>query len=90
MISFISLDVFAAARGEGLRPELRALFERVAVAPGSEPTARNDGMTQSGPDPVSAEASKKRGNEFPQASARQANKANQNSEQQLTEEQCLE
>ena len=66
--SFLDFHAFAATRGEGLRPELRALFERVAVAPRSELTARNDGMIQSGPDPVPAEVSKERGNVslFPQ------------------------
>jgi hypothetical protein len=68
MTSFLDFHAFAATRGEGLRPELRALFERVAVAPRSELTARNDGMIQSGPDPVPAEVSKERGNVslFPQ------------------------
>ena len=72
MTSFLNFHAFAATRGDGLRPEFRALFERVAAAPRSELTARNDGMIQSGPDPVSAEVSKERGNVllFPQASAR--------------------
>jgi len=39
--------------GDGLRPELQALFERLAVDPHSELFIRHDGMTQSGPDPVS-------------------------------------
>jgi hypothetical protein len=42
--------------GDGLRPELQALFERLAVDPHSELFVRNDGMVQSGPDPVSAKA----------------------------------
>ena len=42
----------AALCGDGLRPELQALFERLAVDPRSELFARPDGMTQSGPDPV--------------------------------------
>jgi hypothetical protein len=54
MPPFLSLHAFAAMRGEGLRAELRALFERLATAPGSDVTVRNDGMVQSGPDPVSA------------------------------------
>jgi len=41
----------AALCGDGLRPELQALFERLAVNPNSELFIRNDGMTQSGPDP---------------------------------------
>ncbi len=45
----------AALCGDGLRPELRALFDRLAVDP-SELFARHDGMLQSGPDPKSIEA----------------------------------
>jgi len=72
MTSILNFHAFAATRGEGLHPELRALFERVAAAPHSQLTARDDGMIQSGPDPVSAEVSKERGNVslFPQALAR--------------------
>ena len=62
MTSILNFHAFAATRGEGLRPELRALFERVAATPRSELTAITDGMIQSGPDPVSAEVSKERGN----------------------------
>jgi hypothetical protein len=43
----------AALCGDGLRPELRALFDRLAVDPHSELFVRHDGMAQSGPDPVS-------------------------------------
>jgi hypothetical protein len=43
----------AALRGDGLRPELQALFDRVATDPRLELFTRHDGMTQSGPDPVS-------------------------------------
>ena len=39
--------------GDGLRPELQALFDRLAIDPYSELFVRHDGMTQSGPDPVS-------------------------------------
>jgi hypothetical protein len=42
----------AALCGDGLRPELRALFERLAIDRHSELFVRSDGMTQSGPDPV--------------------------------------
>lgn len=55
MTSFLSFHAFAATRGEGLHPELRSLFERVLAAPHSELAVRNDGMVQSGPDPISAE-----------------------------------
>jgi hypothetical protein len=46
----------AALCGDGLRPELQALFERLAIDPRSELFVRQDGMVQSGPDPVSAAA----------------------------------
>jgi hypothetical protein len=49
----------AALCGNGLRPELQALFDRLAIDPHSELFVRSDGMTQSGPDRLSetAEAS---------------------------------
>jgi hypothetical protein len=74
MTSFLNFHTVAATRGDGLRPELRALFQRIAVAPRLELRERNDGMIQSGPDPVSAEVIKERTNVslFPQASARQS------------------
>jgi hypothetical protein len=43
----------AALCGDGLRPELQALFDRLAVDSHAELFVRPDGMTQSGPDPVS-------------------------------------
>ena len=43
----------AALCGDGLRPELKALFDRLAVDPRSELFVRSDGMSQAGPDPVS-------------------------------------
>jgi hypothetical protein len=43
----------AALCGDGLRPELQALFERLAIDPDSELLVRKDGMMQSGPDPDS-------------------------------------
>jgi hypothetical protein len=46
----------AALSGDGLRPELQALLERLAVDPHSELFVRSDGMTQSGPDPIAPEA----------------------------------
>lgn len=42
----------AALCGDGLRPELQELFARLAINP-SELFVREDGMTQSGPDPKS-------------------------------------
>ena len=47
----------AALCGDGLRPELQALFERLAVDPRTELFVREDGMVQSGPDPIAAEDS---------------------------------
>jgi hypothetical protein len=46
----------AALCGDGLRPELQALFDRLAVDPHSELFIRSDGMLQSGPDPASETA----------------------------------
>jgi hypothetical protein len=46
----------AALCGDGLRPELQALFDRLAIDPHSELFVGPDGMTQSGPDPVSKSA----------------------------------
>jgi hypothetical protein len=46
----------AALCGDGLRPELKALIDRLAVDPRSELFVRPDGMTQSGPAPVSETA----------------------------------
>jgi hypothetical protein len=80
MTSFLNFYAFAETRGDGLRPELRALFERVAAAPRSELAVRNDGMIQSGPDPLSAEVTRERANvsPFPQALASQTDETNQN------------
>ena len=43
----------AALCGDGLRPELQTLFERLAIDPCTELFVRPDGMVQSGPDPKS-------------------------------------
>ena len=53
MTSFLNFHALAAARGEGLRPELRLLFERAATSPFSDVAIRHDGLLQSGPDPAS-------------------------------------
>jgi hypothetical protein len=53
MTTFQAFHVFAAARGEGLRSELRAVLERTATDDHLEITMRRDGMSQSGPDPKS-------------------------------------
>ncbi|MCA6100293.1 MULTISPECIES: hypothetical protein [Bradyrhizobium] len=45
-----NFDAIAALRGDGLRPELRALLDRAAIEPRSELFVRSDGMLQSGPD----------------------------------------
>jgi hypothetical protein len=55
MTSFRKFHSIAALCGDGLRPELQALFQRLEVDPYSELFVRNDGMVQSGPDPVSAQ-----------------------------------
>jgi len=43
----------AALCGDGLRPELRTLFDRLAIDPHAALLIRHDGMVQAGPDPVS-------------------------------------
>lgn len=43
----------AALRGDGLRPELQALFKRLANDPHTELFVRPNGMEQSGPNPKS-------------------------------------
>ena len=40
-----------AKPGEGLRPELMSLYERLSKDPYFEQFIRKDGMVQSGPDP---------------------------------------
>ena len=54
MTSFRKFHSIAALCGDGLRPELQALFQRLAVDPHHELFVREDGMVQSGPDPISA------------------------------------
>jgi hypothetical protein len=56
MTSFLNLHAFAAARGEGLHPKLRLLFERAATSPASDVVIRRDGFLQSGPNPTSEAA----------------------------------
>jgi hypothetical protein len=41
----------AALCGDGLRPELQALFDQLAIDPHSELFVRKNGMIQTGPDP---------------------------------------
>jgi hypothetical protein len=53
MTLFHQFSVFAASRGEGLHPKLRALLERAAASPFSEVSMRRDGMIQAGPYPDS-------------------------------------
>jgi hypothetical protein len=56
MTSFSPLNfyTFAAARGEFLRPDVRALLAGASVGPFSRVTIWHDGMLQSVPDPKSA------------------------------------
>jgi len=54
MPPFRKFHSIAALCGDGLGPELQTLFERLAVDPHSELFVRDDGMVQSGPDPISA------------------------------------
>jgi hypothetical protein len=53
MSSFHQLSAFAASRGEGLHPKLRALLERAATSPSSEISMRHDGLIHAGPSPSS-------------------------------------
>jgi len=78
MTSLLNFHTLAAARGDGLRPELRTGLERGAAAPCAELRVRDDGMIQSGPDP--AEAIKESGDLslVARASVRQKGNANQN------------
>ena len=46
----------AALCGDGLRPELQALFDRLAVDPRTELFVRDDGMIQAGPNPAAETA----------------------------------
>ena len=41
----------AALCGDGLRPELQGLFDRLAIDPHSELFVRRDGMIEAGPGP---------------------------------------
>jgi hypothetical protein len=81
MMTFLNFDAFAAARGEGLRPELRSLFERAATSPFADIAIRHDGRLQSGPDPAS-EIVRERVNvsPFPQVLTRQTDEPNQRPE----------
>jgi hypothetical protein len=56
MTSLLSFHAAAAARGDGLRPQLLA---RATASPHSNTTLRSDGMIQSGPDPASDRAANK-------------------------------
>ena len=49
MTLFHQFSVFAASRGEGLHPKLRALLERANASSLSEISMRRDGMIQAGP-----------------------------------------
>ena len=47
-----NFHAIAALRGDGLRPELQALFDRIATDPHAELFTREDGMLQAGPNPA--------------------------------------
>jgi len=81
MTALLNFHAFAAARGEGLHPKLRLLFERAATSPVSEVATRHDGLLQSGPDPAS-ETARNRVNmsSFPQICAPQMDEPNRNPE----------
>jgi hypothetical protein len=80
MTTFLNFHAFAAAR-EGLRPELRLLFEREATSSVSHVVTRPDGFLQSGPDPASETVvDRVNASIFPQVCVPQMNESNQNSE----------
>jgi hypothetical protein len=80
MKTFLDFDTAAAARGEGLHPELRLLLERAAMSPFSDITKRH-GMLQSGPDPVPQELLERANiSPFPQASTPRNDAPNPNPE----------
>jgi hypothetical protein len=56
MTAFLNFHALATARGEGLHPKLRMLFERAAMSTGADVAMRHDGFLQSGPDPASETA----------------------------------
>lgn len=53
MTNLHRFNSFAASRGEGLHPKLRALLERTTASPFSEISKRGDGLIQAGPSPDS-------------------------------------
>jgi hypothetical protein len=53
MTYFHQFSAFAASRGEGLHPKLRALLERAAASPFSDVSMCRDGLIQAGPSPDS-------------------------------------
>ena len=53
MSSFHQFSLFAASRGEGLHPKLRALRERAATFAFLEISTRHDGLIQARPSPDS-------------------------------------
>lgn len=55
MTSLSNFHALAATRGEGLRPELRNLFERNVEEAHSEPALRNGSVVQLFPDPIRLE-----------------------------------
>lgn len=58
-------NALASSRGDGLRPELQSLFERLAAHPLEGLVARSDGMTQSGPDPIRSANPRQKEDEAP-------------------------
>ena len=81
MTAFLNFHAFAAARGEGLHPKLRLLFERAAASFASDVAIRTNGLLQSGPDPASETAGDRVNvSIFPQICVPQMDEPNQNPE----------
>jgi hypothetical protein len=51
-MSFLGFHELAAERGDGLHPQFRVIFERLARGQPCEIKFRADGMLQAGPDPA--------------------------------------
>jgi len=80
MTCFHQFDVYAATRGEGLHPKLRALLERASASPFSEVSRRHDGLIQAGPSPHSEVVSSRDNvTRFPRDTSAQRLRADNNS-----------
>jgi hypothetical protein len=72
MMSFLTFHKAAAARGDGLRPELLALVVRAAAAPHVNLVSRDNDIVRSDPNPAPIDVIEERANvlRFPRPSVR--------------------